>query len=99
MGSVAKTQARSQQASTQTLPFADQLNKDDELMVQRVAETEEAARQSIDANRENPDKRKRRRLKRNRRQLADGAGDAETASQDESAADGEQLGILIDLRV
>ncbi len=36
MGSVAKTQAKGQQAPAQTTPFSDQLNRDDDLKVQRV---------------------------------------------------------------
>jgi hypothetical protein len=102
MGSVAKTQAKGQQAATQTTPFADQLNRDDDLKVQRVKETEETKHQKIDPKQENADKRKRRRLKRNRKQLAadaDDAADADLIADDEDPESAEQLGVLIDLRV
>jgi hypothetical protein len=103
MGSVAKTQAKGQQAATQVTPFSDQLKQDDDLKVQRVKETEETAQQKIDEKQKNPDKRKRRRLNRNRKQLADGAGEEANEDEQENPAeedpDGEQLGILIDMRV
>ena len=103
MGSVAKTQAKGQQAATQTTPFADQLNKDDDLKVQRVQETNESQKQKLDPNGGNADKRKRRRLKRNRKQFADGSADLENDNDDGSSAESqpeaEQLGVLIDMRV
>ena len=101
MGSVAKTQAKGQQAPAQTTPFSDQLNRDDDLKVQRVKETDEAAKQEVDRDGKNADKRKRRRLKRNRKQLTDAEDDqslSETDEEDESPEE-EQLGILIDMRV
>lgn len=102
MGSVAKTQAKGQQAATQTTPFADQLKKDDDLKVQRVKETEEATQQKIDPKQENQDKRQRRRLKRHRKHLANAENEPESPAGDGDEDDpdnAEQLGVLIDLRV
>ena len=102
MGSVAKTQARGQQAAAPATPFADQLQKDDDLKVQRVREAEDAAQGKIEGDGSDPDKRKRRRLNRNRRQYA---GDEDPAAAEESGHEGEeeteaeQLGQLIDMRV
>ena len=101
MGSVAKTQAKGQHVPAQTTPFSDQLNRDDDLKVQRVKESEEAAKQKLDPDGKNADKRKRRRLKRNRKQLTDEQEDQNLLAEDEeneSPAE-EQLGILIDMRV
>ncbi len=103
MGSVAKTQAKGQQAQTQATPFTDHLQKDDDLKVQRVKEMEEASKQKIDEKQENPDKRKRRRLKRNEKRFTDGEEEKFEDQDDETAEDAdpdqEQLGILIDMRV
>lgn len=101
MGSVAKTQARGQQAANQTTPFADQIKQNEDLQVQRVKETTEAHQKGIDPHKGESDKRKRRRLKRNRKQLADGEEEnqEELAESEEDQAEEEQLGILIDMRV
>jgi len=101
MGSVAKTQAKGQQAATQTTPFADQVKQNEDLKVQRVHETSEAQQQAIDPEGDNTDKRKRRRLKRNRKQLADQEAEelTETESSEEEQPEEEQLGVLIDMRV
>jgi len=101
MGSVAKTQAKGQQAATQTTPFADQIKHNEDLKVQRVQETTEANQQGIDPNKGESDKRKRRRLKRNRKQLADSDEEIqeELAESEEDQAEEEQLGVLIDMRV
>ena len=101
MGSVAKTQARSQQAANQTTPFADQINKNEDLKTQRVKETTEANKQAIDQKHEEADKRRRRRLKRDRRELADPedeTGDENECAEDEQSEE-EKLGVLIDMRV
>lgn len=103
MGSVAKTQAKGQHTQVHVTPFSDQKDKDDELRVQKVKQTEEARQDEIDANQENPDKRKRRRLNRQRKRLEEGAElefdpeEAENADDDEAEA--ERLGVLIDMRV
>jgi sensor c-di-GMP phosphodiesterase-like protein len=101
MGSVAKTQAKGQQAATQTTPFADQVKQNEDLKVQRVRETTEAQQQAVDPEGGNTDKRKRRRLKRSRKQLADAEAEdpTETECSDEEQPDKEQLGVLIDMRV
>ena len=101
MGSVAKAQAKGQHAPAQTTPFSDQLNRDDDLRVQRVKEAEEAAKQKLDPEGKNEDKRQRRRLKRTRKQLTDAEEEQDMLAEDEeneSPAE-EQLGILIDMRV
>ena len=103
MGSVAKTQAKGQHTQVQATPFSEQMNKDDELRVQRIKQTEETHQDEIDANQENPDKRQRRRLNRQRKRLREGAeldydpDDAE--NEDDAAGEAERLGVLIDMRV
>ena len=99
MGSVAKTQAKGQQTATQTVPFSDQLNKDDDLKVQRVKETDEATQRKIDANAEKPDKRKRRRLNRNRKQLSEESEEDQGAEKAGDQPESPELGVLIDMRV
>jgi hypothetical protein len=110
MGSVAKTQARGQQAAPQVTPFSEQQNDKDALTVQRVKETAPGEKSRVKADREEKDKRKRRRLKRNRHRFGsptgetpfrrdrDGGGQEDPQDQDHpDQADG--LGSLIDLRV
>jgi hypothetical protein len=110
MGSVAKTQARGQQASPQVTPFSEQKSDKDALTVQRVRETDPGEKSRVKADREERDTRKRRRLKRNRhrfgsphgetsiRQDRDGGEQDDPQGQDHpDQADG--LGSLIDLRV
>ncbi len=107
-GTVAKTQAKGQQVAAQTTPFADQLNRDDDLRVSRIKETESATKQKLDPDKKNPDKRKRRRLKRNRKQFDESnelaeeemnGTDIETEGTDDEDSPEEQLGVLIDMRV
>ncbi|MCB1183734.1 hypothetical protein KDM41_09880 [bacterium] len=100
MGSVAKTQAKGQQAAQQGAPIPERLQQDDDIRVNRVKEAEGATQDRVDPDRKDPDKRKRRRLRRNRRLLGsdeDGAGDEAAAEGDE--AEEEILGRLIDMRV
>lgn len=110
MGSVAKTQARGQQASPQVTPFSEQKDDKNELKVQRVKETAEAEKSRVAADREEGDKRKRRRLKRRRNRILKAAGDQPEGGKDpdrersdhpsgDPAEDEETLGGLIDLRV
>ena len=106
LANVAKAQAREQQASVQTTPLSDQLNRDDVLKVQRVKEADEAARQAVEANGGKKAKRKRRRLKRDRKHLTDNTTDLNEAALNENGAAEEnespaeeQLGGLIDRRV
>ena len=101
IGSVAKTQARGQQHAQQAQPFADQLEKKDELKPQRVKETEKAEKQKIDREKEKEgDRRRRRRQRRKeksaaeetRRELDDLQGD------DSGETGSDQVGRLLDLR-
>lgn len=101
MGSVAKTQARSQQVAQPAAPFSEQLEKKDELRVQRVKETLKSEQQKIDADQDqDQDKRRRRRLNRNRKVLAGGEEepDEEPLPGEETAEEGDKVGHLIDLR-
>lgn len=99
MGSVAKTQAKSQpNQAQQVTPFAEQLEKQDELKVQRVQETRETEQKKIDREEENRDRRRRRREKRQRKMLAredEEAAPGELAVEDEEI---ESIGALIDTR-
>ncbi len=101
MGSVAKTQARGQQAAVPVTPFSEQADKEEGLKVQRVKELAEAEKGRINPDQDKDDKRKRRRLKRNRKQLAQDDELEETGENpgEESPQEEEQLGCLIDLRV
>lgn len=101
MGSVAKTQSRAQQQGQHVTPFKDQLDKREELKVQRVQHTEAADHRRIEAEDEAPDKRQRRRRRRERKlQFRDGEDEAapDESAATESASEPEQLGALIDLR-
>lgn len=102
MGSVAKTQARGQQASPQVTPFSEQKDEKNELKVERVNETAEAEKNRVAADRDEKDKRKRRRLKRKRNRLAELKGESETPPEEphtEGTEKEDMLGGLIDLRV
>ena len=104
MGTVAKTQAKVQQSAQPVAPFADQLDKKEELRVQRVKETTKAEQEKIDPEKEKDnDRRRRRRLKRNRNLAGssteedqDGQG---TTGEESDSENQEQVGLLIDLRV
>ena len=103
LGSVAKTQSRAQQQAQNVTPFKDQLDKREELKVQRVKQTEAADHRRIEAEDDAPDKRQRRRRRRERKlQLRDDeeetATDETAATETESATESEKLGALIDLR-
>jgi len=91
MGTVAKAQAQSQSTATSTVPFSEQL-ANDELRVERVKESDEAAEQKMNPDGKNSDKRKRRRLNRKRKELS---SDQEDQDQDQET---DELGILIDMR-
>lgn len=100
MGSVAKTQAKGQQNPTHVTPFSEQMNRDEDLRVQRVKQTEEAQQENVDPDRENPDKRKRRRLNRQRKLLEESSEeDLAPSDEVEGDSDEESLGVLIDMRV
>jgi hypothetical protein len=101
-GSVAKAQAKGQQSAQPATPFADQLDKKDDLKVQTVKETQKTDQRGINPDEERAkDKRKRRRLKRNQREL-NLSDEGQEASEDFDATtdDEEQTtGTLLDLRV
>ncbi len=101
MGSVAKTQARVQQAAVPVTPFSEQADKEESLKIQRVKELAEAEKNRINPDESNHDKRKRRRLKRGRKRLADQDENEEAGGEDsaEEQQEKEKLGCLIDLRV
>ena len=99
MGSVAKTQAKSQANATHTAPMPDRVQDDEDMKVNRVKEADEANQDKVDPDKgQEKDKRQRRRLKRNRKLLAQ---DEEDAAKDGENEDGEAetLGVLIDMRV
>ena len=103
LGNVAKTQAKSQHTPTQVTPFSEQLDKDDDLRVQRIKQAEEAEQNKIDPDQDNQDKRQRRRLKRERKRLDDSSDEGSDANENDDAEDTEgaeeRLGVLIDMRV
>jgi len=101
LGTVAKTQSRAQQQAQATTPFKDQLERREELHVQRVNQTEAADHRRIEAEQEEPDKRRRRRLRREQK-AAERAADDDGPDRDGDGPgtddDAEKLGSLIDLR-
>ncbi len=100
MGSVAKTQARGQQGAQQAHPFADQLDKKDDIKVKRVKQTQKTDQQKINPD-EEKDHRQRRREKRKEKKFAtQEAEDMLEALQEEEGdqPDGEKVGTLLDLR-
>jgi hypothetical protein len=108
LGNVARTQAKGQQAQQTLTPFAEQLDKKDELRIQRVRETEKAEKDQIDP--EERDRRKERRRRRKRRREAEAEAERRAEAAEETggerpdrARDDEAcapaLGGLIDLRV
>lgn len=108
MGNVAKTQARGQQTAPQVTPFSEQKDGQEELKVQRVAETTEAEKNRVTRRDEEKDKRKRRRLKRTRKKanlteeeyrLQRENSESPNDENRDSETEKETLGGLIDLRV
>lgn len=98
MGTVAKAQARGQQGAQPAVPFQEQLEKKDELKVQRVHDAKAPEHRRIETEEEGLDKRQKRRARRQRK--ADAAG-AEAAAEDPPAGGPEEatLGARIDLRI
>ena len=101
LGSVAKTQVKGTQTAQPTAPFADQLDKRDELKVQRVKDLAKTENQTIKPDQEKgQDKRRQRRHRRNRNLLAQSEDESEgqDSSPDELEEENrERVGILIDL--
>ncbi len=91
IGSVAKTQAKAQQAAQPATNFDEQLAKEDSLKAQRVKETQEAGKSKI-----NPDEDRRQKRKKRRRQKKLRA--AEEKRIDSQEEEEEELGMLVDLR-
>ena len=99
MGSVAKTQVKGQQAAQPAAPFAEQLDKRDDLKVQRVKELAKTENQKIKPD-EEKDKRRRRRQRRNRNLLAGSEEDLEgqeNNGEEPTEENQDRVGILIDL--
>jgi len=100
MGSVAKTQAKAQQQpAQQTAPFAEQLDKQEELRIQRVREMKEAEKKKIDRENEKQDRRRKRREKRRDKQLANEDREPADGDSDKNAEESDTIGTLLDLRV
>lgn len=98
LGQVAKTQAKGQQQSQPVTPFSEQLDKQEQLRVKRVKETEAADKQKIEREDDATDKRQRRRQRRQKKRDArDAATDADAGANEDQEPDGENLGILVDL--
>ncbi len=100
LGSVARTQAKGQQTAHPAAPFADQLEKKDELKVQHIKEIQKAEQQKIDPDKEK-DKRRRNRMRRKQKLLArkNAEEPAEGNGEDQDGQTPEQVGVLIDLWV
>jgi|GEM_PF-1623202 len=101
MSTVAKTQARAQQAAPQVTPFSEQNGEQEELKIQRVKESGEAEKNKVTADGQEQDKRKRRRLNRRRKELGkeEDTAQSTTGTDDANDQSDESLGVLIDLRV
>ncbi|MCP4292333.1 MAG: hypothetical protein GY780_10940 [bacterium] len=97
MGSVAKNQARAQQAALPTTKFDDKVEKEDALKAQRVKEAEKASKKKIDAD---EDRRQKRRKRRQNKMIQKGKFEMEdelVESEQEKEED-EEVGLLVDLR-
>ena len=97
LGTVAKTQAKSQQTPHTTTPFSEQVAKQDELKTQRVKQIEQTEKQQVDPDAER-DRRRRRRLRRQAQKRKRAENDLATAA-DENRDDQPAVGGLIDTRV
>jgi len=99
LGSVAKTQANSQQASHPATSFSDQLSKKDDLKAQRVKEIKKSEKSRVDPDEDRRRKRKRKRLKKKHQQnMSDGSNaDSEDLLKDDEECE-EEIGLLVDLR-
>lgn len=94
-GTVAKAQARGQQAAQQTQPIDPQKQLREELKVERVKETGKADRGKVDPDEEKLDKRQRRRLRR-KKDREDGREAERDGGAETPAA--EEIGRLVDCR-
>lgn len=100
LGRVAKTQAKAQQPAA-VAPHEKAVEKDAELKVRQVRELEKAAQQRVEADRkEEKDRRKRRRLKRRAGREQEHAGEESDADRNQDTpAEGGDLGVTIDILV
>lgn len=99
MGSVAKSQAKAQpNAAQQATPFNEQLEKQEQLRVQRVKETTEAEKKKIGRENEKKDKRRERREKRQQKMLDREDEGTETGRGPDGDGEIESIGALIDTR-
>lgn len=99
LGSVAKTQAQTQQAAQPATSFSEELSKKDELKAQRIKEAQKSEKGHINPDEDRRKKRKKKRKEKKIRQnLAEGDNpESEDLLQDEESPQ-EELGLLVDLR-
>lgn len=99
LGSVAKTQARAQQASQPATSFSEELSKKDSMKTQRVKEAQKTEKGHINPDEDRRQKRKKKRLeKKIQKNLADGNNpEGDELLQDDEECE-EELGLLVDLR-
>lgn len=99
LGTVAKTQQRAQQQGQNVTPFKEQIDRQDELHVQRVKKTEATEHRRVEREDESPDKRQRRRRRREEKLRTAGDDDGDIDERTADAEDeNEKVGSLIDLR-
>ena len=99
LGSVAKTQAKVQQASQPATSFSEQLDKKDSVKTQRVKEAQKAEKGHINPDEDRRQKRKKKRLRKKHLQnLADEQNreNGELLVDEENSE--EDIGMLVDLR-
>lgn len=97
MGSVAKTQSQTQQAAQPATNFQEQQAKEDSLKVQRVQESEKAAKNKVDPDADR--RRERRRKRQQKRTLAKlEEGNFDNLLEKTPEGEEEEVGLLVDLR-
>ena len=101
LGTVAKAQARGQQAPAPTTQFSEVKDQQDELKVQQVKEATESEKGRIQPDDDPRDKRRKRRLRR--RRMKDNRNDTAAGSAPATAEDTDDdlttVGSMLDLRV
>ncbi|PID79737.1 hypothetical protein CSB20_09220 [bacterium DOLZORAL124_64_63] len=98
MGTVAKTQARAQQATQPATGFQEQQSKDESLKTQRVKETEKTADSKIDPDEDRRRERRRRRRRKLQQRRPAGRFTTDSENDPKTAEEDEDLGSLIDMR-
>ena len=96
LGNVARTQAKGQQAGQNAAPLEDQLDKNKEMKVDRVKETEKTEKGRVDPDGKK-EKEKRRAKKPGERDGEDESRDDEEL-EEEATVSPEGLGMRIDTR-